>query len=209
MDKILVRFNLKEDISDSFLSEILTELAVRIEQKIKDKFENRAMGSWKPRAVPNIVGILKDLSQSANVKQRRFTTEQTGIDTGVLRNSIGTGGRFIQKKMEGSEVGSEKAEKGPGLRVEGNKIYIEMINYGESFAAGGRKRIDIAPDARKNLTEWKKKNEKVFEVFPQLGVLFSLVKKPFYEFMTPARPLLLKEDVQILAEDIFRDLDLL
>jgi len=183
MEDIVIQIKLRNKPEETIEKEILEQAAVELEARIKEKFSNLGFNSWLERSSPNLVGILKDLEKGTNVKERRFHSEQTGVDTGILRNSV-------------------------SVFVRDNEIIFQAIDYAEDFHEGGRKRITISPNVIYNLKKYKKKKNYNLSYF-SFAKLMKLAKQGFYEFITPERPLIEKDEIEMILKRIYRQMGFL
>jgi phage gpG-like protein len=153
--------------------------------------QGRPGSTWKPRRVPNVAGILKDLERSAATPpRRRFEPRPAAIDTGALRASI-----------TGRIVGTESVE------------YGSKLAYADSVQLGKAGRVEITPTARRNLAALVKRRR---DLQKSLGWLFNERGRPARPRRAiathpPARPFVLftvddrKAVQQIVREEALRE----
>ena len=69
---------------------ILTQIGVLMVAESQAGFKRQMFGGvrWKERAVPNVFGILQDLSQGSKIPSRRMEPRPALRDTGALAKSI-------------------------------------------------------------------------------------------------------------------------
>ena len=130
------------------------ELAVSEAQR---SFDDQEFGGqpWQrryPNQSPfsiNVAGVLQDLSESGEVKARRFEGRPAGVDTGQLRTSIAS--RTVKKGT--IEVGSALP-------------YASIVNF------GGFSTQPVTKQARRNLARFlKKRGNRKYSKF--VGFLFQ------------------------------------
>lgn len=94
--------------------------------------QGRGGAAWLPRAVPNRIGVLRDLEAGRTPPSRRFDARPAGIDTGRLRQSL-------------------------AYRVSGTKVTIgSQLPYASDVQRGSSVTIDLDADLRHKLAEWLK-----------------------------------------------------
>lgn len=92
--------------------------------------QRRAGIEWRPRGVPNVVGILEDLRGGGSVKSRRWEPRPAGIDTGRLRSSIAY------------QVGATSVTVG------------SQVTYASDVQLGGSKTVVIGRDLAARVRSW-------------------------------------------------------
>ena len=147
---------------------VMKQVGEFLRSKMAESFGNQSRGSfkWRPRHVPNIMGILSDLEHGSTVKGRRFEERPALKDTGDLSRSLGMGAHNIEYPSKVKvEVGSP-------------------MEYAGTMNAGGEVKKPITETIRKNLNIFlkRKKNK---DLRKKLGWLFS---KKEYVTTVPARP---------------------
>lgn len=100
-------------------------------------FEDQRMGSipWKPRAVPNIAGIVSDLNSGREPRANRFVDQPTLIDTNTLLNSLAH-----------QVISDEVVEVGT------------TVPYGETHQLGGESEVpELTEGGRAILKRWMRR----------------------------------------------------
>lgn len=100
--------------------------------KTQSAFSQQGRGgiAWRPRAVPNRIGILHDLYAGRMPPSRRFEDRPAGIDTGRLRSSIAS-------------------------RVQGNTVIVgSNVPYASDVQKGSKSSIQIDGSLRRSLSDW-------------------------------------------------------
>jgi len=73
------------------LTEPMKEMAIYLEDQYKIAFHKQGRGKkWLPRSVPNTAGIIEDFKFSRPILSRRFSPRDALVDTGRLRENVGT-----------------------------------------------------------------------------------------------------------------------
>lgn len=160
----------------------LDEVAVLLMSEAQAAFRNqgwRGGTPWKPRRVPNVAGLVLDLQETGEVKDRRLDANQTGVDTGRLRGDFDT------------RVDVE----------DGSVTLSNYTHYASDFHEGGAS--GPFPGAKKpgpirrGLYKFLKQRP---EFKPALGWLFGVEEWSYKE--VPARPLV--EFPDDVARDVRR-----
>ncbi len=81
------------------------ELASRAKRAFID--QRRGPFDWKPRANPNVPGILSDLRRGSNPPERRFQDRPAGIDTGRLMADLSSARAVTPAGNDSVIVGSK------------------------------------------------------------------------------------------------------
>jgi len=114
----------------------LKQVGILLVAAAQEAFADQAHGptKWKPRAVPNVYGILADIDAGKTPPGRRFEDRPALVDTGRLRSSISF--RLVSAKVV--EVGS-------------NLPYADRLNRG-----GDIESVKITEQVQSDLAEWLK-----------------------------------------------------
>lgn len=135
---------------------------------------------WRPRAVPNVAGIVSDLARGANPPSRRFTPRPALVDTGALRRSI-------------------------TFRVIGNTVEAgSNLSYASLQQEGGTSTLPVTDRVKKGVAKLIKQKPQLAEA---LGFLLS-PKTTQLRVRVPARPFVLvtREDlaeINTVLEDFY------
>lgn len=135
---------------------------------------------WRPRAVPNVAGIVADLARGANPPSRRFTPRPALVDTGSLRRSI-------------------------TFRVVGNTVEAgSNLSYASLQQEGGTSTLPVTDRVRKGVTKLIRQKPQLAEA---LGFLLN-PKTTQLRVRVPARPFVLvtREDLREInatIQDVF------
>jgi len=147
-------------------------VAARLVENAQQAFVDKKIGGheWPARGVPNVAGILSDLENGTNVKERRFTSQDVLVDTGILRASITAN---VKSPTE-MEVGS-------------------FVDYAAKHQLGLPSTIQITRTMAINLKEYmrglqKSKSKAKNDRAKQLGFMFNVVKQPSKTINLPERP---------------------
>ena len=144
----------------------LKEMSIYLDGQYQIVFRDQGRGKkWPPRMVPNLAGIISDLSRGQTIKPRRFSSRPALSDTGRLAKSGST-------------------------RIEGTVIYWGTnIPYARIHQEGGTTEItskvpDMVPDKRIS-QELKKLTKKGF---PELAARILITKR--FRITVPKRTFL-------------------
>jgi phage gpG-like protein len=112
---------------DTFLKRVGAMMKGRIQSTFKD--QGRDGVKWRERAVPNVIGIIRDMEAGRkSIPVRRFEARPAGIDTRLLNRSIAY------------EVRGE------------NTVTIgSTVNYASDVQEGGTHTVRVSSIARNNL----------------------------------------------------------
>lgn len=140
----------------------------RTQQAFRD--QGRGGISWPGRAVPNRIGILRDLEAGRRPPERRFEARPAGIDTGRLRASI-------------------------AYRVQGDSTVVVGSNlpYASDVQRGSTVSISVTGSLRTALAEWLKSldGERKKQMRSAFGWLF---RAGVFTSSVPARPFVMVTD---------------
>jgi phage gpG-like protein len=173
-DNVTGRFSVDEGTQARALAGAVRDLTPLLKQagfymvaKAQEAFKRQGRSEqWRPRAVPNVAGIVQDLTQGPNVKSRRFDPRPAGIDTGSLRSSI-----------------TYRIVNGDTVEFGSNLPQADLIQH------GGTSEQQITSEVRRNLADYLRANPNE-ELRRKLAFLFTtdvLVTKvpprPFVEVL--------------------------
>lgn len=132
---------LRKQISSGALpTAALMRIGRLAKERARTAFEAQARGgvAWPARAVPNVMGILRDAETSSTPKGRRFDARPAAIDTGSLRNSI-----------QVSVTGPSSIEVGSALP------------YASIVQRGGASTIQVTQTMRENVKRMVRRDPRV------------------------------------------------
>jgi len=145
--------------------------------------QKRGDQSWRPRSVPNRIGVLMDLKEGRTPPSRRWDPTPAGVDTGRLRNSIaGT--------------------------ISGNVVTVgSSLDYASKVQRGDTTTVQLDRDLRSRLAAWLRSlsGDEKKRARASFGFLFHTGS---LTVTTPARPFLLitpqdRRDIRDLAKAWF------
>lgn len=158
----------------------LKRVGAMMKGRVKGTFTTQGRDgiNWKPRGVPNVIGIIKDMEAGRkSIPKRRFEARPAGIDTRLLSRSI----NYAVEGTSAVAIGS-------------------VVSYATKVQEGGPTTVRVSSMARNNLRGLVEKARKKIakgggttqdQMLAQLGWLLfrSQVKKN-----VPARPFVFFSD---------------
>lgn len=122
--------------------------------------QGRGGDSWPERAIPNRIGVLRDLQAGRQPPERRWDGKPAGVDTGRLRSSI-------------------------AYRVEGNTVVVgSNLDYASDVQLGSSATIELDAQLRSALAAWLRKLSNAAkrakrESYPAKEARYSLARAAF------------------------------
>lgn len=157
--------------------------------RVKSTFKNQGRDGvkWRERAVPNVIGVIRDMEAGRkSIPARRFESRPAGRDTGLLQRSIAY--RIANERIV--EIGS-------------------TLNYATDVQQGGQRVVRISSVARNNLRVLVEKAKKKIAKGTattkdqMIAMLGWLLFRSSFKAKVPARPYVFFSDLD--KSDIARE----